>query len=106
MRKHIRKWLGIGEKQSLPSPPVLISQDKISAMVVDALLQTLDETRKPLYIWRFPDYYKSTFHKALENAAVLTASNTAKYECMKHLDEINREEWLDKVVERIKRKQL
>ena len=94
MKSFIRKWLGIAS----------IEESMLRRMVGDAMLSALngakDEDWSP---WGFSLETKNTVTRALENASLESSSKQAEREVQ---NIIGNEAFIDKVIERIKRKQL
>jgi len=104
MKKLIRKWLDIKDPE--PCSCERYDEQKLVGMVEEAFFECFNESQKRRYPWFQLPRIQSIVERALEKASVETATNIARYETNLCLNEIKSEEFIDKVVERIKRKQV
>ena len=104
MKNIIRKWLGITSIEEQIRHRTEPTEEKLRRIAGDAMLAALngakDEDWSP---WGFSIETKNTITRALENASFESSSKQAKWEVQ---NIIGNEAFIDKVIERIKRKQL
>lgn len=105
MKNKIRKWLGIDSIEETLRQRTKPTKEELRRMVGEAISDALsNKSDEELSIWSFPAFgTKNTLVKALERAALDTATKTAQWEIQQ---KIGTEAFIDDVVARIQRKQI
>ena len=104
MKNIIRKWLGITSIEETINHLKEPEKAALRRMVGDAIIAAFNgEKDEDLGKWNFSIETKNTVMRALENASLESVSKQARWEVKNIIDN---EQFIDTVIERIKRKQL
>lgn len=108
MKKLILKWLGLDDIKSPPTKPSDHELRMLIGQAITALLNNEKENPQHNFWECVIDYDKThnTFLREIKNAAHIPTRDEATKVCEKRLAFINEEQFLDKIVQRIRDKQL
>lgn len=106
IKKRIKKWLGIDEQLKEIFTPYIVTEEDLKSKIEDAISEaftpTPNESIENTYLW-----HRKNIRGSLDKAVKKLAEEYVESLVKKRLDElVVPEDFIDGVVERIKKKQL